>query len=125
TTHCISTYNIATAQSVATIDPVLLSYINAMPLPNNFSTGDGLNTAGFSWNSPQHEKQYDLSSKVDFKINSKNSMYVRYAQGSQSSLGDSANSGRPIFPGSPNFVDTSRTPKNLAVNWRWAPAANI
>jgi hypothetical protein len=125
TTGCIATYNIATAQSVATIDPVLQNYINAMPLPNNFTTGDGLNTAGFNWASPQHERQYDFASKFDFNVNAKNSAYVRYAQGSQSSLGDSANGGRPIFPNSPNFVDTARLPKNLALNWRWSPTATI
>ncbi len=125
TTLCIATYNIATQQAVATIDPVLQSYLNAMPQANNFTAGDGLNTAGFNWASPQHERQYDLSSKFDFKINSKNSAYVRYAQGSQTSLGDSANGGRPIFPGSPNFVETGRTPKNLALNWRWSPTATV
>ena len=52
-------------------------------------------------------------------------LYVRYAQGSQTTLGDSANAGRPIFPGSPNFVDTYRTPKNLAINWRWSPTATL
>ncbi len=121
---CISSYNIAT-QAPVTIDSVLQGFINAMPAPNNFTAGDGLNTAGFSWVSPQHERQYDFASKFDFKINNKNSMYVRYAQGSQTSLGDSANGGRPIFPNSPNFVDTSRTPKNLAINWRWAPTSNV
>ncbi len=125
TTLCIATYNIATGQAVATIDPVLQSYLNAMPAPNNFTSGDGLNTAGFNWASPQHERQYDLSTKFDFKINAKNSAYVRYAQGSQTSLGDSANGGRPIFPNSPNFVDTGRTPKNLALNWRWSPTATV
>lgn len=121
---CISSYNIAT-QAPVTIDPVLQSYLNSMPLPNNYNTGDGLNTAGFNWASPQHEKQWDFASKFDFKINSKNSTYIRYAQGSQTSLGDSANGGRPIFPNSPNFVDTGRTPKNLAVNWRYAPSATV
>ena len=125
TTACVATYNIATAQSVATIDTVLQNYLNAMPLPNNFTTGDGLNTAGFNWASPQHEKQYDFSSKFDFKINAKNSAYVRYSQGSQTSLGDSANGGRPIFPNSPDFVDTARLPKNLALQWRWSPTATI
>lgn len=125
TTLCIATYNIATAQNVATIDPALQAIINGMPQANNFTSGDGLNTAGFNWASPQHEKQYDFSSKFDFKINNKNSAYVRYAQGSQSSFGDSANAGRPVFPNSPNIVDTSRTPKNLAVNWRWSPTATV
>jgi hypothetical protein len=121
---CISSYNIAT-QAPVTIDSILQGYLTAMPAPNNFTTGDGLNTAGYTWNSPQHERQYDFATKIDYKINERNSTYVRYAQGSQTSLGDSANGGRPIFPNSPNFVDTSRTPKNLAVNWRWAPTSNI
>jgi hypothetical protein len=121
---CISSYNIA-ALSPTSFDPVLLNYINSMPLPNNFGAGDGLNTAGFNFASPQHERQYDLTTKFDFKFNEKNSSYVRYAQGSQTSLGDSANGGRPRFPGSPNFVDTARTPKNLAVNWRWSPSSTV
>lgn len=117
-------YNIATL-SPTTFDPVLLNYINSMPLPNNFGAGDGLNTAGFNFASPQHERQYDLTTKFDFKINDKHSSYVRYAQGSQSSFGDSANGGRPRFPTAPNFVDTARTPKNLAVNWRWSPSSTL
>lgn len=121
---CISSYNIAT-QAPTTIDPLLQGFINAMPLPNNFTVGDGLNTAGFNFASPQHEKQYDLSTKFDYKFNDKHAMYVRYAQGDQNSFGDSANSGRPIFPDSPNFVDTYRTPRNLAINWRWSPTAKV
>lgn len=118
---CIASYNIATNPTGVGIDPTLGGFINAMPLPNNFTTGDGLNTAGFNFASPQHEKQYDFVSKFDFNLADNSLVYVRYAQGSQSSFGDSANAGRPIFPDSPNFVDTSRTPKNLAINWRWSP----
>ena len=122
---CISSYNIATNPTGVGIDPTLAAIINSMPLPNNFTTGDGLNTAGFNFASPQHEKQYDFVTKLDFKLRENSLIYVRYAQGSQTSLGDSANGGRPIFPGAPNFVDTSRTPKNLAVNWRWSPTATV
>src|SRR4029079_4037068 len=121
---CISSYNIAT-QAPFTIDPFLSGLINAMPMPNNFTAGDGLNTAGFNFASPQHERQWDFTSKFDFKINEKNAFYIRYAPGSQTSLGGSANGGRPIFPDSPNFVDTGRTPKNLAINYRWSPTATI
>lgn len=124
TTACIATYNIAT-QAPVSIDTTLQNYLNAMPKANNYSFGDGLNTAGFSFASPQHEKQYDLTTKFDFKVSDRHNAYVRYAQGSQSSFGDSANGGRPIFPNSPNFVDTSRTPKNLALNWRWTISPNV
>lgn len=122
TLRCIQTYNIAANPTGVGIDPTLANLLNSQPLPNNFTTGDGLNTAGFNFASPQHERQYDFVSKFDFKIHDNSLLYVRYAQGSQTSLGDSANGGRPIFPDSPNFVDTSRTPKNLAINWRWSPS---
>ena len=125
TLRCVQTYNVATNPSGIGIDPTIAAIINASPLPNNFTTGDGLNTAGFNFASPQHEKQYDFVSKFDFKLSDNGQIYVRYAQGSQSSLGDSANGGRPIFPGAPNFVDTSRTPKNLAINWRWSPTGTV
>src|SRR5678815_3829653 len=123
--RCIQTYNVAANPTGITQDPSLLAQINSMPLPNNFTTGDGLNTAGFNFASPQHEKQYDFVSKFDFNLAQNSLLYVRYAQGSQTSLGDSANGGRPIFPTTPNFVDTSRTPKNLAINWRWSPSATL
>ena len=122
---CISSYNIANNPTGVGPDPTLSTILNSMPLPNNFTTGDGLNTAGFNFASPQHEKQYDFVSKFDFNLADNSLVYVRYAQGSQTSLGDAANGGRPIFPDSPNFVDTFRTPKNLAVNWRWSPTATL
>ena len=118
TTPCINSYNIATGTGIS-LDPTLMAYINQMPLPNSFSaTGDGLNIAGFLFNSPQKEKQWDFVTKFDYKLNDSNNFYVRWAQGEQNTFGDAANGGRPRFPDSPNFVDTFRTPKNIAVNWR-------
>ncbi|MGI8469665.1 MAG: carboxypeptidase regulatory-like domain-containing protein [Pyrinomonadaceae bacterium] len=132
TTGCIATYNINANQTAGTgnptatgLDPALLAVINSAPLPNNFSISDGLNTAGFDFASPQHERQYDFTSRFDFKIANNKQLYVRYSQGVQNSFGDSANGGRPIFPNSPNLVDTFRTPKNLAINFRYSPTANL
>jgi len=122
---CIASYNVATNPTGVGLDPTLTGILNSSPLPNNFTTGDGLNTAGFNFASPQHEKQYDFVSKFDFNLTDRSLLYVRYAQGAQNTFGDSANGGRPIFPNSPNFVDTFRTPKNLAINWRWSPTATL
>jgi hypothetical protein len=127
---CIAGYNIGSNPTGVGLDPTLSNIINSMPLPNSFSgatgcTPDGLNTACYNFGSPQHEKQWDFVAKFDFNISSKSLLYVRYAQGAQNSFGDSANGGRPIFPNSPNFVDTFRTPKNLAVNWRYSPSATL
>jgi hypothetical protein len=127
---CIASYNIAANPTGIGLDPTLTSVLNSMPLPNNFSGGtgcspDGLNTACFNFASPQHEKQYDFVTKLDFNLPKNNLLYVRYAQGKQDSLGDSANGGRPAFPNSPNLVDTFRDPKNLAINWRVSPTATM
>ena len=125
TLRCLATYNIAANPTGIGFDPALSALINSSPLPNNFTTGDGLNTAGFNFPSPQKEKQYDFVSKFDFRLANNSQVYVRYAQGSQNTFGDSANGGRPIFPDTPNFVDTIRTPKNLALNWRWSPTPTV
>ena len=132
TTLCIRTYNInansptGTGNPSATgLDPTLLAFINAMPTANNFTSGDGLNTAGFNFASPQREKQYDFTTKLDFKIRENSLFYVRYSQGEQNSFGDSGNGGRPVFPNAPNLVDTFRNPKNLAANWRWSPTGSL
>jgi Carboxypeptidase regulatory-like domain/TonB-dependent Receptor Plug Domain len=101
------------------LDPTTRALINAAPLPNNFTTGDGLNTAGFSFAAPQVERQYDFVVKVDHSFNDRNQVYVRYAQGEQNTLGDNGNAGLRSFPDSPfNRTDTFRNPKNVAVNWR-------
>ncbi len=125
-TNCIDSYNIAAGTGIS-LDPVILGYINRAPLPNSFSaSGDGLNQAAFLFNSPQTEEQYDFVSKFDFKINETNSFYVRYAQGEQNTIGDGANAGRPRFPDPASYrVDTFRTPKNLAINWRTSPTARF
>ena len=132
-TVTVATYNIpandplcATLPANCGLDPTTLALINAAPLPNNFTTGDGLNTAGFSFGAPQIERQWDFVVKVDHSFNERNQMYVRYAQGEQNTLGDNGNAGLRSFPDSPfNRTDTFRNPKNVAVNYRWTPTARV
>lgn len=108
------------------LDPTTSALIAATPLPNNFFVGDGLNTAGFSFNAPQIEKQYDFVTKFDHAFNDRNTFYVRYAQGKQDTFGDNGNGGLRSFPDSEfNFVDTTRNPKNLALNYRWTPSGTV
>lgn len=122
---CISSYNIAANPTGIGIDPTLAAIINGEPLPNNFTVGDGLNTAGFNWASPEHERQHDFVVKFDYKLRESNLIYVRYAKGAQNTFGDAANGGRPIFPGNPDFVDTFRNPESWAFNWRWSPTPKL
>ena len=128
----IGTYNIGqrdpacvTTPAACGLDPTTRALINSMPLPNNFFSGDGLNTAGYSWVAPEREKQYDFTTKVDHNISDRQTIYVRYSQGAQNTIGDNVNAGLQVFPDTPTVVDTFRTPKNLAINHRWSPTGNI
>ncbi|MFN2493558.1 MAG: carboxypeptidase regulatory-like domain-containing protein [Pyrinomonadaceae bacterium] len=122
----IGTYNIGTRDPRGLgVDPTLSALFNGMPAPNNFLIGDGLNTAGFAFVAPSTERQYDFVIKGDHTFNERNTMYVRYAQGSQTTVCDAVNGGLQIFPGTPCLVDTFRHPKNLAVNYRWSPTPKL
>jgi hypothetical protein len=114
----VRTYNIFPNPLGLGPDPTTQFIIGVTPLPNNFNVGDGLNVAGFGFVAPQTERQYDFTTKIDHYFNERNSIYVRWAHGAQNTLGDNANGGLQKFPGIPNFVDTYRTPRNLAVNYR-------
>jgi hypothetical protein len=126
-TPCIRTFNVNNNLPgwVGGRDPFIGSLLNAMPLPNDYTAGDGLNFARFNFVAPQIEKQYDFVARFDFKINENNQVYVRYAQGEQNTFGDITNGGLQRFPGLPNWIDTFRNPKNLAVNHRWSPTARF
>jgi len=138
TTNCVTNYSVAANDPTGLgLDPTIQQIINLTPLPNNFTAGgDGLNFAGFTFLAPQTERQYDLAFKIDHTFNERNTMYVRYAQGEQNTLGDAGNGntnggiiggtgGPQAFPDSPRNIDTLRNPKNLAVNYRWTPTATV
>ncbi len=121
---CIATYDIATGRPI-TLDPFIVGLLAGQQAPNDFTGGDGLNTGFLRYVAPQLEKQQDIVLKFDFKINQKNAFYVRWAEGEQNTFGDIANAGLARVQNGANWIDTFRTPQNLAVNYRWAPSARF
>lgn len=122
----IGTYNIAANDPAGIgLDPAIQKYLGMTLLPNNFTVGDGLNIAGYTFVAPQLEKQVDLTFKVDRVFSPTNAVFVRWYSGHQNTFGDSVNGGLQYFPGNPNVVDTYRKPRNLAVNWRWSPTSRV
>jgi hypothetical protein len=107
------------------LDPTTQAAIRLTPLPNNFTVGDGLNVAGFTFVTPQTEKQGDIALKLDHVINERNLVFLRVAGGNQDTLCDRANGGEPRFPGLPCTVNTERRPRNVAANWRWTPGSRV
>lgn len=106
------------------LDPSVQKILALTPLPNNFTVGDGLNTAGFSFNSPDFERQVDATVRVDQVLNDRNTLFVRWSSGHQDTIGDAVNGGLRPFPTAPDVVDTRRNPRNLAVSWRSIPSSH-
>ncbi len=121
----VGTYNVITS------DPDRLGWnsqtkaiAQIAPLPNNFTLGDGLNTAAYNFTALQFEKQYDVTTKFDYIINPRNTVFARISLGEQNSNCDRGNGGQPVFPNTPCLVNTMRNPKNYAFNWRSSPTSS-
>jgi hypothetical protein len=97
----------------------------AAPLPNNFTLGDGLNTAAYTFTALQYERQHDVTLRGDYIINNTNTFFARVSFGRQDTNCDRVNGGAPVWPGAPCIVNTKRDPKNLAFNWRSMPAPSM
>ena len=122
----IATYDIvANDPQHLGFDPTIQKYVAMTPLPNDYTVGDGLNTAGYTFSAPEQEKQMDFVGKVDHTFGTQNSAFFRYSKGYQNTICDSANAGEVPFPGLPCVVNTNRSPYNWAGNWRWNPSGNI
>ncbi|MBE3134225.1 MAG: Plug domain-containing protein, partial [Acidobacteria bacterium] len=107
------------------LSPEVQRLVAMMSLPNNFTVGDGLNTAGYTFFPEEWEKQYDSVIKIDRVLSNRHYAYARVAWGRQDTICDRANTGWPAFSDAKCRVDTFRNPFNLAASWRWNPKSNL
>ncbi len=84
----VSSYNVAANDPRALgLDPVMQNEIlKFLPLPNDFTTGDGLNTAGYRWNSPSKSPVDSLTTRFDVTLNQRQSIFVRYSDAFRNDL---------------------------------------
>jgi carboxypeptidase family protein/TonB-dependent receptor-like protein len=69
------------------LDPIMQQETLAfLPPPNDFSVGDGLNTAGYRWNSPSLSPVDTLTARVDYTINKRQNLFVRYSNAFRNDL---------------------------------------
>ena len=122
----IGSYNIAANDPQGLgLDSSIQTFLGRTPIPNNFKIGDGLNTAGYQFLAPEQERQVDFTIRIDHQFNAKSSIFGRWAQGHQNTVGDVGNGGLRPFPNAPDIVDTFRQPRNLAVSWRYTPNSTM
>jgi hypothetical protein len=96
-----------TPTQVAALDPLGIGAAPAItgllqsryPAPNSTAVGDGLNTAGFVFNSPANDTLNDYVAKVDYNLTDKMKIFVRGSLVRDFSIG---NGGASVqFPGDP------------------------
>lgn len=96
------TFNIAANDPTGRgIDPKMRDIMALMPNPNNFDTGDGLNTAGFRFNVPAPSLEYQGTGKVDYVVSPLHRVFFRYSRQFNESV-DSLNSAEQRYPGLPD-----------------------
>ncbi len=100
TTNCLDTYNIVTRDPRGLgLDPTMQKLLALYPLPNDFSSGDGLNTALFRWLAPTQAPANAYVAKVDYIINPNYEVFARYSLAEKNHLiGDFINDALPRTP---------------------------
>jgi hypothetical protein len=108
-------------------DPAILSLLQSYPLPNDTTVGDGVNTAGFRFNSstPLHFNTY--IARVDYQVDNagKHHIFVRGNLQNDGQVGTSGNSGVPEFPGQPDASTTLANAKGIAIGYTWVISPNL
>src|SRR5205823_3294885 len=119
-TNCVASYNFAANDPAHIgVDPSIAKLFATYPKPNSYLTGDGLNTASYSWNPTARIRGPNFMARADHQINANNSVFFRALWGSYNTLGgDPLNSRPSVFPGFPPLGEVYRTTKNFAFSYR-------
>jgi hypothetical protein len=109
------------------IDPVWFGpqYLARMPLPNNWTVGDGLNTAGFQWQrrdygvdgatgQSQNPNRNHMTLRFDYQINDANK--VNFIMSRERDWGVTGQTGLPDYPAG-YFGDVQRVPRFYTAQW--------
>jgi hypothetical protein len=109
------------------IDPVWVGpqYLPRMPMPNDWTVGDGLNTAGIRWQrriagedgatgdtQTTNRNQYNM--RFDYQVNTSNK--VSYSLTRENNWGVTGQTGLPDFPGG-YFGEIRRDPTFSTASW--------
>ncbi|HJU56004.1 MAG TPA: carboxypeptidase-like regulatory domain-containing protein [Pyrinomonadaceae bacterium] len=94
------------------VNPAGLSLLQTAPLPNDFTTGDGLNTAGFRFNAPISSELNVHIARFDLTLTDRQSVYLR------ANYQDDLYGQAPAFPTTPS-PDIWVHPIGFVVGHNW------
>ncbi len=102
TTGCYRTFNLVAADPMGKgLDKTMQGQINLTNLPNDYSAGDGFNTATFRFNAPASAPADSYTGKLDYRITQNHTTFFRWSEGENDLLGDYINTGLPRYPANP------------------------
>ena len=91
-----------------------VAYFNSFPLANSNATGDGYNTGTYNFTSPAPLHQFTNIARIDYNINSRQSLFVR------GNLQSDNQSAALQFPGLPVPSVTYGNDKGIAAGHIWS-----
>jgi hypothetical protein len=94
-------------------DPAMLSYFNKYPLPNDFSQGDGLNTAGYRFAAPTSNTKNWYIAKLDYNITRDGKQRVSLT----GALANQDQANAPFLPGQAPETSIVNFNKGLIANY--------
>jgi hypothetical protein len=101
------------------VDPNVLADLSKYPLPNGFTSGDGLNTASYVFSAPNPITLNTYLAKIDYVKSNNSRFFVRgILQGDR-------NSGPPQFTGEPASFSLTNTSKGIAAGHAWTIRNNL
>ncbi|MGH9720506.1 MAG: TonB-dependent receptor domain-containing protein, partial [Bryobacteraceae bacterium] len=126
--NCYRTYNMVQGDPLGRgLDPLMQKITALTNLPNDFSAGDGFNTARFRFNAASTSPIDSILTRVDWRFGSNHQAFVRYGDASNNVVGDFINTGLPRYPANPDSYPgrtrESRS-KGLAVGLNSVLSAN-
>ncbi|MGB7727624.1 MAG: TonB-dependent receptor [Candidatus Acidiferrum sp.] len=94
-------------------DPAMISYFNKYPLPNDFSQGDGLNTAGYRFAAPTSNTKNWYIAKMDYNLTRDGKQRVSLT----GALANQDQANAPFLPGQAPETSIVNFNKGLIANY--------
>ena len=106
----------------AQIDPAMKAILGNVPTAiNNYDLGDGLNTAGYSFNARDNEDRNAVTARVDYVLSPKHNISGTYVWNTdkvdRSDLANDFNAIPPIF--------NDNHSRLMSFAWRWSPLPSL
>ncbi|MFN7935580.1 MAG: TonB-dependent receptor [Bryobacteraceae bacterium] len=102
-TNCFRSFNMPAADPLGRgIDRFAKSQIDLTNLPNDFTAGDGFNTARYRFNAGSNSPVDSMMVRYDYNVSTRHRLFGRYANAYNNVNGDFINSGLPRYPANPS-----------------------